>query len=180
MSSMISLRWSKYSSLWSFGAYTLLTMTDRFLPTSFTTNSTFKFKFVFLGSTYWMLKEHFWLPEQWLGTTIIIYYWISMFYLCRGTDVLNRTSSVPSAGICYFLVKGQYFNLEFPLYPIMFPNKETVRWRGVKQFILLLLLQCGILEKLVTFLVRKEKIAPANSFPNIRDLNWNILWKKDA
>ena len=71
MSSMISLRWSKYSSLWSFGAYTLLTMTDRFLPTSFTTNSTFKFKFVFLGSTYWMLREHFWLPEQWLGTIII-------------------------------------------------------------------------------------------------------------
>ena len=29
-------RWSKYSSLWSFGAYTLLTMTDRFFPTNFT------------------------------------------------------------------------------------------------------------------------------------------------
>ena len=51
---------------------------------------------------------------------------------CNETDVRNRTSSVPSSVLCYVLDKGQYFNLKFCLYPILFPNKEADRRRSVK------------------------------------------------
>ena len=56
-------------------------------------------------------------------------------YICNGSDVVNRTSAVPIYVLCFVLDKGQYFNLEFCLYPILFPNKETDRQRRVKHFI---------------------------------------------
>ena len=50
--------------------------------------------------------------------------------------------------------KGQYFNLEFCLYPILYPNKETERRWRVKQFIFLALVlvkdELMLLEKLLT------------------------------
>ena len=54
-------------------------------------------------------------------------------YICNGTFVLNRTSIMPIFVLLYVLDKGQYFNLEFCLHPILYPNKETERWRRVKQ-----------------------------------------------
>ena len=49
------------------------------------------------------------------------------------------------------LDKAQYYSLEFLLYPILFPNKKTDTQKRVKQFFSLLL-QYGILEKLVTLI----------------------------
>ena len=84
-------------------------------------------------------------------------YWVNFgnpINKCYGTDVVYRTSSVPSFVLHYFSNKDLYFSLEFCLYPILIPNKETERQRKVKQFIFLvlvsLLFQYEILEKLVT------------------------------
>ena len=50
--------------------------------------------------------------------------------MCYRTDVVNRTSSAPNSVLRYVLDKGQYFNLVFCLYPILYPNKEADRqWR---------------------------------------------------
>ena len=51
---------------------------------------------------------------------------------------------MPKSVLCYFLDKGQYFNLESVFTQSCFPNKDTNSRKRVKQFI--------ILEKLDTFI----------------------------
>ena len=53
----------------------------------------------------------------------------------NGYDVMNRNSSMSSSVLRYVLDKGQYFNLEFCLYPILYPNKEAERQKRGKQLI---------------------------------------------
>ena len=43
-------------------------------------------------------------------------------HVWNGLTGINRTSSMPKSILRYVLDKGQYFNLESWLYPILFPK----------------------------------------------------------
>ena len=47
---------------------------------------------------------------------------------------VNRTTRVPKSVLRYLSDKGQYFGLEISLHPLLFPNKKTVTYHGVKLF----------------------------------------------
>ena len=90
MSNMISLRWSKYSSLWSFGTYTLLTMTDRFLPTSFTiTRSPLSDLYKHSPSVQNLSEKKILTPFCLLPSPL---------YVGNGMVVINKTTSTPKSG----------------------------------------------------------------------------------
>ena len=44
------------------------------------------------------------------------------FFVSKKIQAENRTSSVPSSILLYVVDKGQYFDLEFCLYPVLFPK----------------------------------------------------------